>query len=199
MASAERKRCSYIAPVRRLRSLVWMKARRLPGVRCSTLKTACRSLLCLMTMPGRSWVAGIAIEKTSPCGMVRGCRYSREPRRPRTVGLKHSVYTDGRHAGKPPPRSQLVVRQRPSAGAVEDSCRQNIQEIEVLLHVSKNWLEIRQHSARELVHQERAGGLKQPPGLAHDRAPHRVGDGAVGNAGHDVVGAIKVQPRQDGH
>src|SRR6185437_4340246 len=26
---------------------------------CSTLNTACRSLLCLMTMPGRIWVAGI--------------------------------------------------------------------------------------------------------------------------------------------
>src|SRR5579859_3533444 len=43
-----------------------MKARRLPGVRCSTLKTECRSLLCLMIMPGRSCVAGIDIaEKLS--------------------------------------------------------------------------------------------------------------------------------------
>src|ERR1700730_6313726 len=50
-----------MAPVRRLRNLAWMKARRLPGVRCSTLKTECRSLLCLMIMPGRSWVAGIDI------------------------------------------------------------------------------------------------------------------------------------------
>src|ERR1700730_16197041 len=40
-----------------------MKARRLPGVRCSTLKTVCNSLLCLMIMPGRIWVAGIAILK----------------------------------------------------------------------------------------------------------------------------------------
>src|SRR5579871_2290812 len=61
MGSGERKRCSNMAPVRRLRNLAWMKARRLPGVRCSTLKTECRSLLCLMIMPGRSWVAGIAI------------------------------------------------------------------------------------------------------------------------------------------
>src|ERR1035441_4411620 len=61
MASGERKRCSNMAPVRRLRSLAWMKARRLPGVRCSTLNTECRSLLCLMIMPGRSWVAGIDI------------------------------------------------------------------------------------------------------------------------------------------
>src|SRR5262245_550416 len=38
-----------------------MKARKLPGVRCSTLNTECRSLLCLMIMPGRSWVAGIDI------------------------------------------------------------------------------------------------------------------------------------------
>src|SRR3954464_13406697 len=61
MGSGERKRCSNMAPVRRLRSLAWMKARRLPGVRCSTLNTECRSLLCLMIMPGRSWVAGIDI------------------------------------------------------------------------------------------------------------------------------------------
>src|SRR5436189_6017031 len=61
MGSGERKRCSNIAPVRRLRSFAWVKARRLPGVRCSTLKTECRSLLCLMIMPGRSWVAGIDI------------------------------------------------------------------------------------------------------------------------------------------
>src|SRR5690349_10195148 len=49
-----------------------MKARRLPGVRCSTLKTECRSLLCLMIMPGRSCVAGIDIgRKVSlyDCGM----------------------------------------------------------------------------------------------------------------------------------
>jgi len=30
-------------------------------VRCSTLNTECKSLLCLMIMPGRSWVAGIDI------------------------------------------------------------------------------------------------------------------------------------------
>src|SRR3974377_1807342 len=53
-----------MAPVRRLRSLAWMNARRLPGVRCSTLNTECRSLLCLMTMPGRICVAGIAITMT---------------------------------------------------------------------------------------------------------------------------------------
>src|ERR1700751_206871 len=61
IGSGERNRCSNIAPVRKLRSLAWMKARRLPGVRCSTLNTECRSLLCLMIMPGRSWVAGIDI------------------------------------------------------------------------------------------------------------------------------------------
>src|SRR5690242_11100786 len=61
IGSGERNRCSNIAPVRRLRSFAWMKARRLPGVRCSTLNTECRSLLCLMIMPGRNWVAGIDI------------------------------------------------------------------------------------------------------------------------------------------
>src|SRR5438876_11982821 len=80
MGSGERKRCSNIAPVRRLRSFAWMKARRLPGVRCSTLKTECRSLLCLMIMPGRSWVAGIDIaEKLSlyDCGCEAGGRRGR--------------------------------------------------------------------------------------------------------------------------
>src|SRR5207302_10206572 len=61
MGSGERKRCSNIAPVRRLRSLAWMKARRLPRVQCSTANTEFRSLLCLMIMPGRIWVAGIDI------------------------------------------------------------------------------------------------------------------------------------------
>src|SRR5579859_3519470 len=54
-----------MAPVRRLRSLAWINARRLPGVRCSTLKTACRSLLCLIIIPGRNWVAGIDIPNFS--------------------------------------------------------------------------------------------------------------------------------------
>src|ERR1700685_2108760 len=63
MGSGERKRCSNMAPVRKLRSLAWMNARRFPGVRCSTLKTVCSSLLCLMIMPGRICVAGIAIKE----------------------------------------------------------------------------------------------------------------------------------------
>src|SRR5271156_76942 len=63
IGSGERKRCSNMAPVRRLRSLAWMNARRFPGVRCSTLKTECSSLLCLMIMPGRICVAGIAIKE----------------------------------------------------------------------------------------------------------------------------------------
>src|SRR6266571_9388119 len=37
MGSGERKRCSNMAPVRRFLSLSWMKARSLPGVRCSSL------------------------------------------------------------------------------------------------------------------------------------------------------------------
>src|ERR1017187_10222500 len=61
MASAERKRSSNMAPVRMLRSLAWMKARRLPGERCSTLKTRCNWSLCLIIMPGRICVAEIDI------------------------------------------------------------------------------------------------------------------------------------------
>src|SRR5277367_1429040 len=72
MGSGERKRCSNMAPVRRLRSLAWIKARRLPGVRCSTEKTACSSLLCLMIMPGRICVAGIAIKGRTPCFKLLG-------------------------------------------------------------------------------------------------------------------------------
>src|SRR5512133_1251207 len=59
-----------MAPVRRLRNLGWISARKFPGVRCSTLNTECRSLLCLITMPGRSWVAGIAIAAKSPSDWV---------------------------------------------------------------------------------------------------------------------------------
>src|SRR5690242_5045367 len=62
IGSGERKRCSNMAPVLKLRSLAWIKARKLPGVRCSTLNTECRSLLCLMIMPGRSCVAGIDMQ-----------------------------------------------------------------------------------------------------------------------------------------
>src|SRR5262244_4032591 len=55
-----------------------MNARKFPGVRCSTLNTECRSLLCLMIMPGRSWVAGIAIAESisfiAGCGGVGGKR-----------------------------------------------------------------------------------------------------------------------------
>src|SRR5574341_1881661 len=59
-------------PERRLRSLAWMKPRLLPGVRCSTLNTVHRSLPCITTMPGRSWVAGMYIgPKLSPYGMAR--------------------------------------------------------------------------------------------------------------------------------
>src|ERR1700733_6047669 len=90
IGSGERKRCSNMAPVRRLRSLAWMKARRLPGVRCSTLKTECRSLLCLMIMPGRSWVAGIDIARKTLLVRLRfdagGRRASHKFRR--HVGLK---------------------------------------------------------------------------------------------------------------
>src|SRR5437868_3669996 len=74
IGSGERKRCSNMAPVRKLRNLAWINARRLPGVRCSTLNTECRSLLCLMTMPGRNCVAGIAMQKTLLTELVDACR-----------------------------------------------------------------------------------------------------------------------------
>src|ERR1039458_1923317 len=86
MGSGDRKRCSNMAPVRRLRSLAWMKARRLPGVRCSTANTECRSLLCLMIMPGRSWVAGIDIAGLHLlhfCQEFSAARQVRDPRQAR--------------------------------------------------------------------------------------------------------------------
>src|SRR5579864_4218105 len=95
MGSGERKRCSNMAPVRRLRSLAWMKARKLPGVRCSTENTECRSLLCLIIMPGRSWVAGIDIAGKSPW-MIAQCGSGGRrvvPQVPPPQGRKTLFYT----------------------------------------------------------------------------------------------------------
>src|ERR1035441_4373271 len=64
MGSGERKRSTNMAPVRTFFSLAWIKARRLPGVRCSTEKTTWSWSLCLIIMPGRICVAGIDIRKT---------------------------------------------------------------------------------------------------------------------------------------
>src|ERR1700751_1589925 len=73
-----------------------MKARRLPGVRCSTLKTECRSLLCLMIMPGRSWVAGIDIARNSPCTIAVEAGGRRgKPQVPPPQGLNNH-FTRGR-------------------------------------------------------------------------------------------------------
>src|SRR5450432_4719090 len=105
MGSGERKRCSNMAPVRRLRSLAWMKARRLPGVRCSTEKTECRSLLCLMIMPGRSCVAGIDIGRTlslCDCGLHEpAARLSgrRAGHNSATTGAKALFYTQTAQEG----------------------------------------------------------------------------------------------------
>src|SRR5208283_2841268 len=115
MGSGERKRCSNMAPVRRLRNLAWMKARRLPGVRCSTLNTECKSLLCLMIMPGRSWVAGIDIgglhllhsarnsgqrgRSGVPGGPAFGLLGWRVDRASAALGIKISFYTGGKGYG----------------------------------------------------------------------------------------------------
>ena len=48
-----------MVPVRKLRIFTCTNPRRLPGVRCSILKTENSSLLNLITMPGRSCVAEI--------------------------------------------------------------------------------------------------------------------------------------------
>src|SRR5260370_33312317 len=115
MGSGERKRCSNMAPVRRLRNLAWMKARRLPGVRCSTLNTECKSLLCLMIMPGRSWVAGIDIgglhllhsarnsgqrgRSGGPSGLAFGLLGWGGHGFRAALGLKTSFYTGGEDCG----------------------------------------------------------------------------------------------------
>src|SRR5689334_18080584 len=57
--SSDEKRFSVIVPLFRLRIFACTKPRRLPGVRCVTLKTEYRSLLYLITMPGRICVAEI--------------------------------------------------------------------------------------------------------------------------------------------
>src|SRR6195256_5339071 len=92
IGSGERKRCSNMAPVRRLRSLAWMKARKFPGVRCSTAKTECRSLLCLIIMPGRSWVAGMDMDKN----LLEKCsRPAEDKRRPSHQTLTNSLFYTG--------------------------------------------------------------------------------------------------------
>src|ERR1700758_4448358 len=100
MGSGERKRCSNMAPVRRLRSLAWIKARRLPGVRCSTLKTECRSLLCLMIMPGRSCVAGIDIARNYPCTIAVETGGRGQSHKSAATGAKALFYTWVRRKGK---------------------------------------------------------------------------------------------------
>src|SRR5580692_4369993 len=105
MGSGERNRCSNMAPVRRLRNLAWIKARRFPGVRCSTLNTECRSLLCLMIMPGRIWVAGIDIAKEISlydCGLQEpAARLSgrRAGHNSAATGAKVLFYTEVRGKG----------------------------------------------------------------------------------------------------
>src|SRR5208283_762180 len=118
--SGERKRCSNMAPVRRLRSLDWMKARRLPGVRCSTLNTECKSLLCLMIMPGRSWVAGIDI---AGLHLLHSARNSGQRGRSgarlwpagvelagasAALGIKSSFYTAGEGCGNRAARESVI-------------------------------------------------------------------------------------------
>src|SRR5271168_1017845 len=83
-----------------------MKARRLPGVRCSTLKTECRSLLCLMIMPGRSWVAGIAIAGTISFLMAAGWRTRAGHFFHQTQGSKALFYT---HLGQEENRTRPAL------------------------------------------------------------------------------------------
>src|SRR5437667_3150747 len=71
-----------MAPVRKFRSLACINARRFPGVRCSTLKTECRSLLCLMIMPGRSCVAGMAIAELLSLTLLTAGRRTGQPQLP---------------------------------------------------------------------------------------------------------------------
>src|SRR5580693_4714536 len=109
IGSGERKRCSNIAPVRRLRSLAWMKARRLPGVRCSTLNTECRSLLCLMIMPGRIWVAGIDIACNNLLKISAVCRRKAgRPHFPPHKGRKVILHSGGRKGNLP--EAAFIVR-----------------------------------------------------------------------------------------
>src|SRR5271170_1744815 len=103
-----------MAPVRRLRSLAWMKARRLPGVRCSTANTECRSLLCLMIMPGRSWVAGIDIARNNLLGSQYACGFA-EPAEggqatfSTATRAKKVILHSGRGKGNLP-QAALIVR-----------------------------------------------------------------------------------------
>src|SRR5215831_16816439 len=110
MGAGERKRCSNIAPVRRLRSLAWMKARKLPGVRCSTLNTECRSLLCLMIMPGRNCVAGIDIAQNSPCTIAVEAGGRRASHKFRRYRGQHNILHTGAGERKPGERNDGNAR-----------------------------------------------------------------------------------------
>src|SRR5208283_5225857 len=98
------------------------------GVRCSTLNTECKSLLCLMTMPGRSCVAGIAIpnyslvlwgshlRKNTPSGLRRRAARAVNTRfytRPNKIGKCSSALSDGRRGKKrsPPSKTSAINRQ----------------------------------------------------------------------------------------
>src|SRR5271169_3787289 len=72
-----------------------MKARRLPGVRCSTLNTECKSLLCLMIMPGRSWVAGIDIAGLHLLHSARNSGQRGRSMASAALGINASFYTGG--------------------------------------------------------------------------------------------------------
>src|ERR1700678_3143201 len=77
-----------------------MKARRLPGVRCSKLNTECRSLLCLMIMPGRSWVAGIDIAGLHLLHTARNSGAAGQvDKTSAALGINISFYTGGGDCG----------------------------------------------------------------------------------------------------
>src|SRR5260221_2428993 len=72
--STERKRCSMIEPLFRLRSRAWTSPRRLPGVLCWVSKTRNRSPSCLMTIPRLSFVAWIIAASSPKTPIIRAIR-----------------------------------------------------------------------------------------------------------------------------
>src|SRR5665213_2538611 len=76
--SSDEKRCSIMVPELSLRIFTCTKPRKLPGVRCSILKTENNSPFHLTTMPGRSCVAEIiwgtlSVAETMLHCVVHGC------------------------------------------------------------------------------------------------------------------------------
>jgi hypothetical protein len=92
-----------------------------------------------------------------------------------------------RRHGLTRPRLRRTVRTLPVAildlvPAIEQPCRHHVEGLEVLMDQPKDFLEIGQNTAGELIHQEGAVRVEYRVGLPQDGLPERWWHGRVGNA-----------------